>query len=38
MSTKARLYNFLINMGRTTIEDVPEPFRSEIIDHEQTQE
>ena len=31
MSTKARLYKFLIDMGRATIEDVPEPFKTEIL-------
>lgn len=31
MSTKARLYKFLIDMERTTIEEVPEPYKSEII-------
>ena len=30
MSVKARLYQFLIAMGRVAIEDVPEPFRSEM--------
>jgi len=30
MSLKARLYKFLIDMGRITIDDVPEPFRSEL--------
>lgn len=30
MSTKARLYKFLIDMNRTTIDDVPEPYRAEI--------
>lgn len=32
MSTKARLYNFLIEMKRTTIDEVPEPYRTEIIE------
>jgi len=31
MSVKARLYKFLIEMGRITIEDVPEPYKSEIL-------
>lgn len=31
MSTKARLYKFLIDMDRTTIEEVPEPYQTEII-------
>ena len=31
MSLKARLYKFLIEMGRITIEDVPEPYKSEIL-------
>lgn len=31
MSTKARLYKFLIDMNRTTIDDVPEPYQAEII-------
>lgn len=31
MSTKARLYKFLIDMERTTIDEVPEPYKSEII-------
>ena len=30
MSVKARLYKFLIEMGRITIEDVPEPYKSEL--------
>jgi len=30
MSLKARLYKFLIDMGRITIEDVPEPYKSEL--------
>jgi len=30
MSTKARLYKFLIEMERITIEEVPEPFKTEI--------
>ena len=30
MSLKARLYKFLIEMGRITIEDVPEPYKSEL--------
>lgn len=30
MSLKARLYKFLLDMGRITIEDVPETFRSEL--------
>lgn len=31
MSTKARLYKFLIDMNRTAINEVPEPYKSEII-------
>jgi hypothetical protein len=31
MSVKARLYKFLIEMDRITIEDVPEPYKSELI-------
>jgi len=31
MRLKARLYKFLIDMGRITIEDVPEPYKSEIL-------
>lgn len=31
MGVKARLYKFLIDLGRTTIEEVPEPFKSEIV-------
>jgi len=31
MSVKAMLYKFLIEMGRITIEDVPEPYKSEIL-------
>jgi len=30
MSLKARLYKFLIDVGRITIEDVPEPYKSEL--------
>ena len=30
MSVKARLYKFLLDMGRITIEDVPEPYKSEL--------
>ncbi len=30
MSLKARLYKFLIEIGRITIEDVPEPYKSEL--------
>ena len=30
MSTKARLYKFLIDMDRITIDDVPEPYKSEL--------
>ena len=33
MGLKARLYNFLIEMERITIEDVPEPFKTEIIEN-----
>jgi len=31
MSLKARLYKFLIDMDRITLEDVPEPYKSEIL-------
>jgi hypothetical protein len=31
MSLKARLYKFLLDMGRITIEDVPESYKSELI-------
>ena len=34
MSLKARLYKFLLDMGRITIEDVPEPYKSEILNAE----
>ena len=30
MSLRARLYKFLLDMGRITIEDVPEPYKSEL--------
>ena len=30
MSLKARLYKFLLDMGRITIDDVPEPYKSEL--------
>lgn len=30
MSLKARLYKFLLDMGRVTIEEVPEPYKSEL--------
>lgn len=30
MSVQARLYKFLIEMGRITIDDVPEPYKSEL--------
>jgi hypothetical protein len=30
MSLKARLYEFLIDMGRITIDDVPEPYKNEL--------
>ncbi len=30
MSLKARLYKFLIEMDRITLEDVPEPYKSEL--------
>jgi hypothetical protein len=30
MSLRARLYKFLIDMGRITIDDVPEPYKSEL--------
>ena len=31
MGLKTRLYKFLLDMGRITIEDVPEPYKSEIL-------
>ena len=31
MSLKARLYKFLLDMGRITLDDVPEPYKSEIL-------
>jgi len=31
MSLKARLYKFLLDMGRIIFEDVPEPYKSEIL-------
>jgi hypothetical protein len=30
MSLRARLYKFLLDIGRITIEDVPEPYKSEL--------
>lgn len=30
MSVKVRLYKFLIDMCRITIDDVPEPYKSEL--------
>lgn len=30
MSLKARLYKFLLDMERITLEDVPEPYKSEL--------
>lgn len=30
MSVKARLYKFLIDMGRITIEEVEEPYKTEL--------
>lgn len=33
MSTKARLYSFLIDMDRITIDNVPEPFKTEILEN-----
>lgn len=30
MSVQARLYKFLIDMGRITIDGVPEPYKSEL--------
>jgi hypothetical protein len=30
MSLKARLYKFLLDMGRITLENVPEPYKSEL--------
>lgn len=34
MSTKARLYKFLIDMGRITIDEVEEPYRSEVLNNQ----
>lgn len=31
MGARARLYKFLIEMERVTIDDVPEPYKTEII-------
>jgi hypothetical protein len=31
MSLKAKLYKFLIEMGRITIEDVPEPYKRGVV-------
>ena len=31
MSLKVRLYKFLIDIGRITIEDVPEQYKSEVL-------
>ena len=28
---KLRLYKFLLNMGRITLEEVPEPYKTELI-------
>lgn len=33
MSVKARLYKFLIDMGRITIDEVEEPYRTEILEN-----
>lgn len=33
MSTKAKLYKFLIDMDRITIDNVPEPFKTEILEN-----
>ncbi len=30
MSVYARLYRFLVDMGRITLDDVPEPYKTEI--------
>jgi len=30
MSLKARLYKFLLRMERIVLEDIPEPYRSEL--------
>jgi len=30
MSLQARLYKFLLDMGRISIDDVPEPYKSEL--------
>ena len=32
MSTKARLYKFLIDMARVTVDNIPEPYKSEILE------
>ena len=31
MSLKARLYKFLLDMGRITIEGVPEPYKRGVV-------
>ena len=31
MSLQARLYKFLLDMGRISIDDVPEPYKSDRI-------
>ncbi len=30
MSVQARLYKFLIEMGRITLKEVPEPYKTEL--------
>lgn len=30
MSVKARLYKFLLDIGRITMDDVPKPYKSEL--------
>lgn len=30
MGLRARLFKFLIDMGRISIDDVPEPYRTEL--------
>jgi hypothetical protein len=31
MSLKARLYKFLLDMARITLDDIPEPYKSELL-------
>ncbi len=29
---KLRLYKFLLNMGRITIDEIPEPYKTELVE------